>query len=126
MKQTEQQIHISIVQALRWECPGAVITHCRNEGNRGGRKGAMDGYRGKQMGVRAGFPDLVVFWKGRVIFIEVKREGSYLEKAQKNCRDDLGENGFSEYLVARSIDDIKEYLAETPDVQDIEHRGVIT
>lgn len=110
-KRPEDAIQRAIVQYLQLKLPGAVISHARNEGNRGGKKGAVDGRRGKLMGVKAGFPDLVVFWQGDVFFLEVKAPGGYMNEAQRRTRDELEAQGFKVYLV-RSIDDTAEALAD--------------
>jgi len=110
MNATEQQIHKVIVQYLRLKMPKAIISHARNEGNRSGKRGMIDGARGKLMGVCAGYPDIVVHDHGETFFIEVKREKAYLSKTQREVQFNLEEQGFR-YCVARSIDDVEKFLA---------------
>lgn len=111
MKPTEQQIHTSIVSYLRRVLPdGYILHHSRNEGNRGGLKGAIDGQRGKQMGVLPGFPDLLLYVDGKGYCIEVKREGQYLTAIQREVQKQLALQGI-EYAVCRSVDDVRETLA---------------
>lgn len=128
-KRPEDAIQRAIVQYLQLKLSGAVISHARNEGNRGGMKGVVDGRRGKLMGVKAGFPDLVVFWQGDVIFFEVKAPGGYLNEAQRRTRDELKAQGFKVYLV-RSIDDAADALADWEASREgmvsIPFRGIIT
>ncbi|RMF02479.1 MAG: VRR-NUC domain-containing protein [Alphaproteobacteria bacterium] len=112
---TEDQIHAAIYQYLRISLPGAVIHHSRNEGNRGGRRGLADGARGKRMGVRAGFPDLVIFWRGQVAFVEVKGPRGVISAAQRECRDDLAGAGFDNWHVCRSIEDAESVVASMRD-----------
>ena len=73
---SETSIQIDIVDYLRKVLPpSAIVHHSKNEGNRGGRKGLMDGVRAKKMGVAAGFPDIAVYASGkRVLFLEVKKD----------------------------------------------------
>lgn len=122
MNATEQQIHKAIVTYLRRKLPGAIINHSRNEGNRGGKRGMIDGARGKAMGVCAGYPDIVVHDQGETFFIEVKREKSYLSKTQREVQFNLEEQGFR-YCVARSIADVENFL---DGVVEVEFRGVIS
>lgn len=111
MKPTEQQIHISIVSYLRRVLPdGYILHHSRNEGNRGGFKGKLDGQRGKQMGVMPGFPDLFLIIDGRSFGIEIKREGAYQTATQKEAERNMQVQGIK-YAVCRSVDDVRETLA---------------
>ena len=102
---TEADIQAAIIDYLAYACPGAVIHHSRNEGNRGGSKGLLDGARGKRMGVRAGFPDIAVLWRGLAFWIEVKTAKGAVSKTQKQCRDDMAANGFPNWFLCRSVDD---------------------
>ena len=65
----------------------------------------------KRDGLCVGFPDLIVFGRGRVGFIEVKVEGGRLSKDQCACRDWLGGWGHL-YAVCRSTLDVDETLAD--------------
>lgn len=123
---TEDHIHQSIVTYLRWALPGAIIHHSRNSGNRGGKKGIIDGVRGKRMGVHRGFPDLIVFYNHRVMFIEVKAPRGYVSSSQKETRAHLRDHGFGHYCIAKSVDDVKDFLAEVEaQLVEIPMRGVI-
>jgi len=110
VNQTEQQIQKSIVKYLRHELPRAIINHSRNEGNRGGKRGMIDGVRGKLMGVCAGYPDIVIHDQGETFFIEVKREKSYLTKTQREVRSNLIGQGYK-YCIARSNQDVESFIS---------------
>ena len=111
MKLTEDQIHASIVQFWAVQAPDAIVHHSRNEGSRGGKAGIIDGTRGKRIGVVKGYPDLIIHWRGVTFFIEVKREGAYLDKAQKSLHEELRKHGLRVF-VCRSVDDAQEVYAE--------------
>ena len=49
----------------------------------------------------AGFPDLVIFRRGRAFFIELKTPEGVLSPAQKFWREDSERNGFL-YMVVRT------------------------
>lgn len=51
-----------------------------------------------------GTPDLIVIWRGRAIWMEVKREGEYLRPEQREIHAEIKECGCS-VIVVRSLDD---------------------
>lgn len=108
---TEDEIHKGIVAWLRAVLPAdAIIHHPRNEGNRGGRAGLMDGVRGQAMGVMPGFPDLLIYVDGRGYCIEVKRPGAYQTQIQRLVQQKLDAQGIP-YAVCRSVNDARDTLA---------------
>lgn len=112
MKRDERAVHKAIVHYLRHVLPhDALVHHSANEGNRGGKRGLLDGARHKAMGKCAGWPDLEVATGGDLLFIEVKAEGGRLSKSQRHVRDLLLSQGFK-YAVCRSVDDVRERLSE--------------
>ncbi len=125
----EAPIHIAILNYLKWQFPGAVIHHSVNEGNRGGVKGARDGYRNKAMGQRAGWPDLVMLYHGRFWAFEVKAPKGKLSDAQALCGADIQRNGWR-WAVVRSVDEVKAHIklwqAATDTIVHVEMRGVVT
>lgn len=114
---TESAIQIAIVRYLRLQYPGAIIHHSRNEGNRGGSKGVRDGARGKQMGLMAGFPDLLVGlcdiegWPLPPIGIEVKTAKGRQSDAQKDAQRMFESLGWI-YRFCRSVDDVAALMDE--------------
>jgi hypothetical protein len=56
----------------------------------------------KRRGVRAGLPDVLVIWRGKPIFIELKSRAGVASKAQKKVRLELLPAGASWFL-ARSV-----------------------
>lgn len=75
-----------------------------------GRKRAIQMQSLKADGLCPGFPDLIVFDKGRIGFIEVKCEGEYASDTQMEVEHRLSSLGFR-YAVCRSVLDIDETLA---------------
>lgn len=107
----EGPIHTAIISYLRIVLPSdAIVHHSANEGNRGGKRGAIDGARRKAMGVMPGFPDILVYTGGRGFCFEVKAEGAYQSDIQKAVQAQLEAQGIP-YAVVRSIDDVREKLA---------------
>lgn len=109
--QSEDDIHKAIVAYLRAVLPSDhILMHARNEGNRGGRKGIIDGARGKAMAVQPGWPDLLIYVDGRGYAIEVKRPGEYLRPIQKEMARQLDHQGIPN-AVCRSVNDARDTLA---------------
>lgn len=108
---SETAIQIDIVDYLRKVLPpSAIVHHSKNEGNRGGRKGLLDGVRAKRMGVEAGFPDIAVYLPSqRVVFFEVKNETGRATRTQQYMWQRLKSLGFDCGLV-RSIDEVRNAL----------------
>lgn len=89
-QKSEDDIQKDIVKELRAIFPADhILSHARNEGNRGGMKGIIDGKRGEAMGVKPGFPDLLIFADGQGYCIEVKRPGEKLSKVQELVKAEL-------------------------------------
>lgn len=109
MNRDEQQLQEAIVTYLRLVMPEAIVHHSRNEGNRGGARGKIDGARGKRMGVLAGYPDLIVHWHGTTFLIEVKASNGRLSKAQRSVKENLEAQGIP-YCLAKSIDDVRNFI----------------
>jgi len=108
---SETAIQIDIVDYLRKVLPpSAIVHHSKNEGNRGGHKGLLDGVRNKRMGVEAGFPDIAVYLPAkRVVFFEVKNATGRATRTQQYMWQRLKSLGFDCGLV-RSIDEVRNAL----------------
>lgn len=115
----EGPIQEAIVQYLESVMPDALVHHCRNEiSKRGSGKGwvkntiAFELAKAKRRGVKAGFPDIIVLPYATVgaLFFEVKAEGNYADKKQKEMHALLERLGYR-VAVVRSIDDVRESLA---------------
>ncbi len=105
----ETRLHIAILHYLCAVLPQvslATLIHVPN----GEKRSPITGAILKRMGVRPGVEDLQFIWNARLYAIEVKPEGKYLRKSQKERRDAVEAAGGS-YEVCRSIDDVRETLA---------------
>ncbi len=92
----------------------------------GGKRSAREGARFKEMGTRAGFPDLVLLYPAKgyhALFIEMKTsdKSSRLSPAQKKYGATLEKYGYK-YTVCRSFEDfqkiIKGYLSNDSQNKD--------
>lgn len=70
--------------------------------------GARLGALRKARGVKPGIPDVLIVWRGRTLWIELK-SGTSLSEAQKITRDQLRANGHM-WALARSIEDLETAL----------------
>ena len=64
----EDRLHTTVVNYIKYRYPGALIHHSPNEGKRG----PYQRYLIKCLGVSPGFPDLLMFYKGKVLAMELK------------------------------------------------------
>lgn len=85
------------------------ITHIPN----GGTRHKIEAMKLKAIGVRAGFPDLMIIpdWPKPVFFIEMKTEMGITSKDQKLIHDELIRKGY-EVFVINSIEKFKELINE--------------
>lgn len=111
MTKREAPIQSAIVDYLRSVLPAeCVVHHCRNEINKRGGHIARELAEAKRLGAVAGFPDLIVLTAPGALFFEVKAEGGYPSKSQKEMHARLAALGFP-VAVVRSVDDVRESLA---------------
>lgn len=64
----EDHLHIQVCRYIKYQYPGATIYHGPNEGKRS----PFERYLMKMLEVSPGFPDLLIFYKGRLIALELK------------------------------------------------------
>lgn len=84
---------------------GFIWFHVPNEGKRTKAYGA----KLKRMGMRAGVPDIVmVFKKGKTVFVELKTAKGKLSKGQNQFKKDCKKNKIS-YIVSKS-DNVADHL----------------
>lgn len=91
----EQRLQTRIVNRLRrdFDCEPYAVPN-------GGKRGKLEAIRLKEMGVKAGHPDLIVYGReARNFLIEVKSDDGSLSKAQKDAIADLRERGNVVYVV---------------------------
>tara|TARA_R110000744_G_scaffold289502_3_gene400408 strand:- start:6914 stop:7258 length:345 start_codon:yes stop_codon:yes gene_type:complete len=107
MKREEDALQEAVIRIFRLMLPGAIIHHSPNEGNRGGKRGIIDGVRRKKMGVIAGWPDTIIIDKGTTYVVETKPPGKYLSAAQKDLKAKFEDQNI-QYFIVQTIDDAVE------------------
>ena len=109
----EGPVQKAIVDWLRRVMPDAIVHHCRNEINKSGVQIQRELAKAKRLGAVAGFPDLIVLPFANVgpLFLEVKAEGNYASRTQRELHASLSRLGYR-VAVVRSIDDVRECLQQ--------------
>jgi len=112
--QSEEWIHQQIVNYLRWALPpDAVLHHSANES-----RGSI-GWHAKRvrLGMRAGWPDLEIIYRGKFIGLEVKTRLGRVSTKQKRCHKDIMLAGGA-VCVVRSLDQTIDFLTQLiPDLR---------
>ena len=108
---TEDVIQKHILQYLRMALPNAVIHHSPNQVQRSGKAAKIEVTKKLGMGMVAGYPDLVVHWRGVTAFIEVKRPKEYPTPHQREVHENLRRNGCM-VMVCRSVSDAEGFVRE--------------
>jgi len=108
----EGPVQKAIVQWLELQFPNWLVHHCKTEINKGGLAFMKEAARGKSLGAKAGFPDLLVLPWSHIgpVLLEVKAEGNGTSQAQKAMHERLRALGYR-VAVVRSIEDVQEHLA---------------
>lgn len=100
----EDTVHASILDWLRRVLPHAEVHHSPN----GGWRREATAKKFKRLGVRAGFPDLIVLpGQGLTIFLEVKAAKGRVSPAQRHFGLSITALGGYVWAVVRSIDDAR-------------------
>lgn len=109
----ELPVHRAVLHYLQTALPGALIHHSAQNlslGRGSDSKIARAVALAKSMGMRVGFPDLLVIYRGRCMGFEIKAEGGRSSAEQMVIGAEFWANGAA-YAVVRSIDDVQEKLA---------------
>lgn len=85
----------------------AVWTTCEA----GGKRGKREAGRLKAKGVKPGWPDILVVYRGRLICIELKSEKGRLSKSQKAMHDRLMRAG-AVVITAWHIEQVEDFLRD--------------
>lgn len=87
----EEDLHRAVADFAALACPkgGEVAFTTFPAGGGGKVRGAIL----KAMGLRAGWPDTQLMWRGRAFFVELKTKDGVLSQAQKDCIADLARAG---------------------------------
>jgi hypothetical protein len=104
----EDELHASVCDALRYLCPSDAVVNTWELRN---ASSAIEGARRKRLGALPGFPDCGVFWRGRLVLLELKRSrGGQLSPAQKALHPRLEAAGFP-VAVVRSVPEALDAVA---------------
>lgn len=90
----EEALHMAVARFLDVALPSdAVWWHTPN----GGKRTRVEAGKFKAMGVRAGFPDIAILWRGKLLLIELKAPGrpARLSPDQRTMSDRLERAGAS-------------------------------
>lgn len=111
MRRPEEQLHRQVVAFLRQAVPappeGPWFTHPVNETRRSKAEAGV----AKALGQRAGTPDLLLCFQGRLIGIELKAAKGRLADRQAECQRDLMLAGAAVTTV-RSLDEFAGFLKQ--------------
>lgn len=101
MKRPEEQIQRAVVQHLKIRSmPGVFYFHPAN----GGRRTKAEAGIFKAMGVRAGVPDLIFFYRSQIFGLELKAAKGKLTPIQTQTINDM-ETAGARTAVANSLDE---------------------
>jgi hypothetical protein len=104
----EDELHASVWAALSYLCPSDAVVNTWELRN---ASSAIEGARRKRLGALPGFPDCGVFWRGRLVLLELKRSrGGQLSPAQKALHPRLADAGFP-VAVVRSVEEALDAVA---------------
>ncbi|KAA8387634.1 VRR-NUC domain-containing protein [Acetobacter sp. DmW_136] len=106
----EDKLHTFIWKALQFMLPDDAVAWS----NENRQCGPREGFRRKQRGCVPGVPDMVVNWKGRPLYIEIKTPKGTISKVQRDMHKRLKATG-APVAVCRSLEDVM-YFLETHDV----------
>jgi hypothetical protein len=98
----EDDLHHAVTGSLRVLCPTDAVVNTWELRN---ASSAVEGARRKRLGALPGWPDLGIFWDGKVALVELKRErGWSLSPAQKELHARLERAGHA-VIVAHTVED---------------------
>ncbi len=113
-KHEEDNLQMNCVQWFNL-CYPKLIKALHHSPN-GGKRNAIEGARFKRMGVRAGFPDLALYYPTEecyVLFIEMKTtsKSSTQKVNQKEYEEYLNSKGYK-YVICRSFDEFRQIIKD--------------
>lgn len=102
MKRPEQQLHQAVARYLDLALPADSWWTTIPLGGGGRLRGAFL----KSMGAKKGTPDILVIYRGRAQFIELKSDKGRLSVAQQDTVRQLNNAGCSPIGVCRSVEQV--------------------
>lgn len=107
MKHPEQRLHNVVADFLNVALPRDAWW--TTVGHGGFALDARTGARMKRAGMKAGVPDILVVYRGRAHFLELKAPKGKPSAEQRKVAHDLGQAGAT-WSVVRSIEDVIQEL----------------
>jgi len=107
-KRDEETLQRSVMEFLRLALPADGVAFAIPNG---GMRSPREAARMKGMGVTAGVADLLVVFRGRAIFIELKAKAGVMSAAQKEMTRRLVYCGAAVCL-CRSVEEVEQSLRE--------------
>jgi len=105
-KHLEDELQRAVATYLRWALPDdATFTHLPLGGQRHTKAAA----RLVGFGTKAGWPDLIIVFRGRALFIELKTLAGVLSDVQKQAHKKLSYCG-ADVMLCRSVPDVETQL----------------
>jgi len=116
---TESKLHESVAQLLHLRLHESVIwTTVENSNQQGGVAGVIKQAKLKKKGVKAGWPDIQIFWHSdyyanfSCIMIELKSQTGPVQKHQTALHKELKAKLGVPTFICRSIDDVEKVLID--------------
>ncbi len=103
----EDDLHMAVAQFLDLALPEDA---CWTTVEHGGKRGKREAGRLKAKGVKAGWPDVQVVYRGRLVVIELKAPGKGPSKVQKEMHKQLTLAGALVYPAATCIEHVEGFL----------------
>lgn len=102
-------LYLNNTYCLEHHLNRGIVFHVPNQ-----RAGSEERIKLKAMGVLAGVSDLIFIYKGKHLYLEVKKPTGTQSRDQKEFEGRIQSNGFSYYIV-RSVEDVENVMrAEFP------------
>lgn len=106
---TEHQLQLACAQFLDACLPvDAVWCHCPNEGKRTKTAGA----RLKAEGLKPGWPDIQILYRGRMYFIELKVGRRKRSPEQKDMQARIAKAGAPVFAECRSVEAMEAFVEQ--------------
>ena len=107
--QSEYDLHCLVADYLNLVLPPQAFWH---HSPLEGKHKVQYRKKQKRLGAKKGFPDILIIWRGRAIFIELKTQKGRLSEAQKECHEKLTLSG-ALVITCRSFEEVQQFVEMT-------------
>jgi VRR-NUC domain len=101
----EDNIQIALIRWITYQYPQAVVLHIHNESKRS----RFEVWKAKKMGMQKGASDLLIFFNGKSIAIELKSDKGKVKPEQIVWQTRFKESGHSAFI-CRGFDEAKQVI----------------